>query len=163
MSPSAIQQYFESNAFPALTEALADMFLLQPANPLEWLAARLLKLAHCTSSDIGFTTLKVPASPPDAAIPSPSSQAMTRFIELDAQRHDKAYMQRVFEAHSDVDGGLSPDALLSALKEVGAPILSSSGADVSAQTYHSLADVNLSGVIDLIKFVVSSLLLPNFK
>jgi hypothetical protein len=56
---------------------------------------------------------------------------------------------------------LSPEALLLALKEVDAPILSSSGATVSAQTYHSLADINMSGVVDLNEFVAPSPLSPS--
>jgi len=256
MTPTDVEQYLETTVIPALKEALADMRLSQPANPLEWLAAHLLELVP---REIKFTASEVPLSPSgahsafadtsnaicdtslrfanvlsaqveslkaqlrdtmnsessshldsklgpavsfsvsnairvaDAQIGSLKSQlhsletqlaaasaslvappaffgaddltthsgSLARFIELDAKRHDQAYMKGVFEMYLDMEGGLSPDALLLALKEVDAPILSSSGANVSAQTYHRLADINMSGVVDLNEFVALSPLSPS--
>lgn len=261
MTPTDVEQYLETTVIPALKEALADMCLSQPANPLEWLATHLLELVPRGSSEIKFTASEVPFSPSgahsafadtsnaicdtslrfaivlsaqveslkaqlrdtmnseisshldsklgpavsfsvsnairvaEAQIDSLKSQlhsletqlaaasaslvappasfgandlathsetgSLARFIELDAKRHDQAYMKGVFEIYLDMEGGLSPDALLLALKEVDAPILSSSGANVSAQTYHRLADINMSGIVDLNEFVAPSPLSPS--
>jgi hypothetical protein len=259
MTPTDVEQYLETNIFPALKEALADMCLLQPANPLEWLAAHLLERVPRGSSKMEFTPSEVTLSPSgapsahsafadtsnatcdtslrfanvlsaqddslkaqlrdtmnseisshldsklcpavsfsvpnatrvvDVQIDSLKSQlhsletqlaaasaslvappasfgaddlathsetgSAARFIELDAKRHNQAFMKGVFEMYLDMEGGLSPDALLLALKEVDAPILSSSGANDSAQTYHRLADINMSGIVDLNEYVAPS-------
>ena len=56
-------------------------------------------------------------------------------------------MKAVFELHKDVDGGLSKAALVAALNEVDAPVLSSSEA-ASEDSLFRRADSKLSGAVD---------------
>jgi hypothetical protein len=44
-SHSDVKHYLKTIVFPVLHVALADMFLLQPANPFQWLGTRLLESA----------------------------------------------------------------------------------------------------------------------
>jgi hypothetical protein len=71
-----------------------------------------------------------------------------KFLALSADRRDKSYMQAVFNRHKDVEGGLSKTALMAALREVEAPVLSSSEG-ASEDELFSRADSNLSGAVDL--------------
>jgi hypothetical protein len=69
-------------------------------------------------------------------------------IALSAQRRDKSRMQEVFNRHMDVEGkGLSKAALMAALKEVAAPVLSSSDG-ASEDSLFRRADTNLSNYVD---------------
>ena len=77
-----------------------------------------------------------------------------KYVALAAARRDKVNMKAVYELHKDVDGGLSKAALVAALNEVDAPVLSSSEAaseDSKAASEDSLfrrADSKLSGAVD---------------
>jgi hypothetical protein len=68
-------------------------------------------------------------------------------MALSAARRDLAHMKAVFERHKDVEGGLSKAALVAALKEVDAPVLSSSEG-ASEDSLFRRADTNLSGAVD---------------
>ena len=68
-------------------------------------------------------------------------------MALSAHRRELAHMEAVFKRFKDVDGGLSKSALISALKEVGAPVLSSSDG-ASEDSLFRRADTNLSGYVD---------------
>ena len=68
-------------------------------------------------------------------------------MTLAAARRDKVNMKAVFELHKDVDGGLSKAALVAALNEVDAPVLSSSEA-ASEDSLFRRADSKLSGAVD---------------
>ena len=68
-------------------------------------------------------------------------------MALSAHRRDLAHMEAVFKRFKDVDGGLSKSALISALKEVDAPVLSSSDG-ASEDSLFRRADTNLSGAVD---------------
>jgi hypothetical protein len=70
-------------------------------------------------------------------------------IALTAKRRDKEQMKAVFEGHKDVDGkGLSKAALMAALLEVAAPVLSSSDG-ASEDSLFRRADTNRSNYVDL--------------
>ena len=69
-------------------------------------------------------------------------------MALSAARRDLAHMKAVFERHKDVDGGLSKAALVAALKEVDAPVLSSSEG-ASEDSLFRRADTNASNYVDL--------------
>ena len=64
-----------------------------------------------------------PLSPPTAA---ESNVDHATSMALSAARRDLAHMKAVLERHKDVEGGLSSAALIAALKEVDAPVPSSS-------------------------------------
>jgi len=85
-----------------------------------------------------------PLSPP-TAVASPVDYATC--MALSAARRDLAHMKAVFERHKDVEGGLSKAALVAALKEVDAPVLSSSEG-ASEDSLFRRADTNLSGAVD---------------
>ena len=60
-------------------------------------------------------------SPPSAAeCPTDYFKPMS----LSAARRDESHMKAVFERHKDVEGGLSKTALMAALRDVDAPVLS---------------------------------------
>ena len=61
-------------------------------------------------------------------------------------------MKALFERHRDVADGLSQTALMAALREVEAPVLSSSEF-TSDDSIFRRADSNLSGTIDLNEYV----------
>lgn len=61
-TPSDVEHYLESNIFPVLRVALADLFLLQPASPFAWLGTRLLECAPRESTDANFMTKSAPPS-----------------------------------------------------------------------------------------------------
>jgi hypothetical protein len=70
-------------------------------------------------------------------------------IALSAKRRDRKQMQAVFDRHKDVEGkGLSKVALMAALKEVSAPVLSSSDG-ASEDSVFRRADTNCSNYVDL--------------
>ena len=80
-------------------------------------------------------------------------------IALNAKRRDKAHMQAVFERHRDIEEkGLSKAALMAALQEVGAPVLSSSDGASEDSLFHR-ADTNMSNFVDLNEWVVSRLVM----
>jgi hypothetical protein len=60
-------------------------------------------------------------------------------------------MKAVFERHKDLDGGLSKAALMRALTQVDAPVLSSSDG-VSEDGMFRRADSNASGFVDFEEF-----------
>ena len=68
-------------------------------------------------------------------------------MALSAHRRELAHMEAVFKRYKDVDGGLSKAALIAALKEVDAPVLSSSDG-ASEDSLFRRADTNLSGAVD---------------
>jgi hypothetical protein len=72
-------------------------------------------------------------------------------IELSEKRSNSTHMKAVFEQHKDLEGGLSKVALTSALKQVGAPILSHSEG-ISEDDLFRRADSNSSGFVDFIEF-----------
>ena len=130
MTPSDVEQYLETNVFPALKEALADMCLSQPENPLEWLAAHLLELVPRRSNKIEFTTSQVDT------------------ITVAQNIADESFMRDVFDRHADCNSkqGLSSAALMAALKEVQAPVVLSSAS--SEKDVLRRVDANLSGSVD---------------
>lgn len=69
-------------------------------------------------------------------------------MTLSGKRLDGAYMKAVFERHKDVEGGLSKAALMAALREVEAPVLSSSDG-ASEDSVFRRADTNSSNYVDL--------------
>jgi hypothetical protein len=70
-------------------------------------------------------------------------------IALSAKRRDKNQMQAVFDRHKDVEGkGLSKTALMAALTEVAAPVLSSSDG-ASEDSLFRRANTNCSSYVDL--------------
>ena len=69
-------------------------------------------------------------------------------MALSGKRLDGAYMKAVFERHKDVEGGLSKAALMAALREVEAPVLSSSDG-ASEDSLFRRADTNASNYVDL--------------
>ena len=78
-------------------------------------------------------------------------------IALNAKRRDKVHMQAVFERHRDIEEkGLSKAALMAALQEVGAPVLSSSDGASEDSLFHR-ADTNMSNYVDLNECAVSRL------
>jgi len=84
-----------------------------------------------------------------------SSPDYAKHIALSTARRDESYMKAVFERHKDAEGGLSKTALMAALREVEAPVLSSS--EFSSQSENDLfrrADSNLSGAVDQNEYVV---------
>jgi hypothetical protein len=92
-------------------------------------------------------------SPARASLPVNYAESMA----LNAKRRDKAHMQAVFERHRDIEEkGLSKAALMAALREVGAPVLSSSDGASEDSLFHR-ADTNMSNFVDLNEWVVSRL------
>jgi hypothetical protein len=82
-----------------------------------------------------------------ASSDSPASYA--DHIALSAKRRDRKQMQAVFDRHKDVEGkGLSKAALMAALTEVSAPVLSSSDG-ASEDSVFRRADTNCSNYVDL--------------
>jgi hypothetical protein len=83
--------------------------------------------------------------------PLPHSRLTTidysKSIALSAQRRDPAHMQGVFERHKGANAGLSKSALIAALQEVEAPVLSSSDFD-SEDSLFRRADSNANGYVD---------------
>ena len=68
----------------------------------------------------------------------------TESITLAALRRDEAHMRAVFNRHKDLDGGLSKDAFVAALREVAAPVILSHDED----GVYKLADTDMSGSVD---------------
>ena len=59
---------------------------------------------------------------------------------------DETFMQKVFDRHADSNKGLSKDALMSALREVGAPVLAGKNSD--DENIFRRADANLDGSVN---------------
>ena len=68
----------------------------------------------------------------------------TESVTLAALRRDEAHMRAVFGRHKDLDGGLSKDAFVAALREVAAPVIFSHDED----GVYKLADADMSGSVD---------------
>ena len=85
MTRSDVEQYLGANVFPVLKEALAEMCLLQPANPFEWLVAHLLERAPPAST--GF-------------VPAVKS--------VDRYRHLLAMQRQLSDSHAAVISPSSP-------------------------------------------------------
>ena len=101
------------------------------------------------------TLVEGDGSPARAALPVNYAES----IALNAKRRDKAHMQAVFERHRDIkEKGLSKAALMAALQEVGAPVLSSSDGASEDSLFHR-ADTNMSNFVDLNEWVVSRLIM----
>ena len=79
-----------------------------------------------------------------------------KHMALSAARNDAAHMQAVFDRHTDVEGGLSKAALMVALKEIDAPVLSSSDGASEDSLFHR-ADTNMSNYVDLNECAASRL------
>ena len=93
MTSSEFQPYLEATVLPALKEALADMCRLQPANPLGWLAARLLEPAPRGSNGIDLTASEAGTSalallPVQLLSVADESKDAVRIQELEAQVRD---------------------------------------------------------------------------
>ncbi len=95
--------------------------------------------------------------PPHVTVSPPTSvESSTDYakpMSLSAARRDESYMKAVFERHKDAEGGLSKTALMAALREVEAPVLSTSEGN-SEDDLLRRADGNLSGSADLSECVV---------
>jgi hypothetical protein len=65
-------------------------------------------------------------------------------IALSAMRRDQEHMKAVFDRLRDVEHGMSKDALIAALREVDAPVLSKE----SNWAVFRLADTNMNGYVD---------------
>ncbi len=163
----SVQDFKELNAqlSPIFKKAVYDM-ILQGAHSqtlqfrLKWLSKRFQSEADSMGSgqsvaaaDSVFTSELV--LPDAAAGGGPSQQSIiaeppvdyAKHMALSAARNDEAQMKAVFERHTDVEGGLSKAALMAALKDIDAPVLSSSDS-ASDDTLFRLADTNLSGYVD---------------
>jgi hypothetical protein len=92
---------------------------------------------------------------PSESISGDSASDYAKFSVLSAARRDEWRMKAVFERHKDVAGGLSQTALMAALREVEAPVLSSSEF-TSDNSIFRRADSNLSGAIDQNEYVSPS-------
>jgi hypothetical protein len=88
-------------------------------------------------------------SPPTAV---ESSTDYAKPMALSAARCDESYMKAVFERHKDTEGGLSKTALMAALAEVKAPVLSTREGNSEDDLFRR-ADSNLSGAVDLNEYV----------
>jgi hypothetical protein len=95
---------------------------------------------------VEFNVEPVPGGRPPAAADAPADYA--KHMALSGKRLDCAYMKAVFERHKDVEGGLSKAALMAALREVEAPVLSSSDGASEDSVFHR-ADTNSSNYVDL--------------
>jgi hypothetical protein len=105
------------------------------------------------SSPEAAALLHLPLSPP---LPNSfeSSANYAKHIALSTARRDESFMNAVFARHKDAEGGLSKTALMAALREVEAPVLSSS--EFTSQSEDDLfrrADSNLSGAVDQNEYV----------
>jgi hypothetical protein len=87
---------------------------------------------------------------PDGRSPAPADARAdyAKHIALSSKRLDGAFMKAVFERHKDVEGGLSKAALMAALREVDAPVLSSSDG-ASEDSLFRRADTSSSKYVDL--------------
>ena len=64
-------------------------------------------------------------------------------IALSAMRRDQEHMRAVFDRHRDVEHGMSRDALIAALREVDAPVISK-----EPDAVLRLADTNMNGLVE---------------
>ena len=96
------------------------------------------------------------AAPTSAHVSPPSSaECPTDYFKpmsLSAARRDESHMKAVFERHKDVEGGLSKTALMAALRDVDAPVLST-GEGNSEDDVFRRGDSNMSGFVDLNEYV----------
>ena len=92
------------------------------------------------------------ATPEPPRVPPPtvaeSSTDYAKHMALSAARRDESHMKAVFERHKDAEGGLSKTALMAALTQVKAPVLSTSEGNSEDDLFRR-ADGNLSGAVDL--------------
>lgn len=78
----------------------------------------------------------------------PVTSQFSRAISDAAQLHDEAFMREVFERHA-TNKKLSANALITALKDVAAPLLAVASCESDSVDYiFRRADANLSGDID---------------
>ena len=77
--------------------------------------------------------------------PSPSPAQFASAVAAATKRRDEAFMRIAFSRHADSKGMLSNKALMAALKEVEAPVLTNGS---SAESIFRRADANLSGAVD---------------
>jgi hypothetical protein len=163
----SVQDFKELNAqlSPIFKKAVYDMILdgahsQTPHFRLKWLSKRFQSEADSMGSGHSVAAADSVATsesaPPDAAAGgSPPQQPMlaespvdyAKHMALSAARNDAAHMKAVFDRHTDVEGGLSKAALMAALKEIDAPVLSSSDG-ASEDSLFRRADTNLSGYVD---------------
>ena len=106
---------------PAAAQPSAAAVRAQPALPHS--APRAVP-AGASHSDSSVTDPPSPLSPPTAVAPPVHYHAAC--MHLSAARRGLAHMKPAFERHNDMEGGLSSAALVAALKEVHAPVLSTS-------------------------------------
>ena len=112
-------------------------------------------LAHPSLVGVGLSSHF--DSSPEAATPQPphvsrptaveSSTDYAKHMALSAARRDESHMKAVFERHKDAKGGLSKTALMAALTEVKAPVLSTSEGNSEDDLFRR-ADSNMSGAVD---------------
>jgi hypothetical protein len=89
-----------------------------------------------------------------ASAPSAIAQ-FARAMNAARMLQDEAFMRGVFDRHSDSKGELSAPALMLALKESGAPVLTADGS--SQEDIFRRADANLSGAVDFNEWAPISL------
>ena len=167
----SVQDFKELNAqlSPIFKKAVYDMILegahsQAPHFCLKWLSKRFQSEADSMgggqSVAAGGTVVSSESAPPDAAAgcsppqqspPAESPIDYTKFIALNAARHDEAHMKAVLDRHKDAANGLSKAALMAALQEVDAPVLSTSEG-ASEDSVFRRADTNLSGYVDLSEY-----------
>ena len=156
---------------PIFREAIQSMIVegihrQAPHLRLRWLGERFqtesesMENGHVSSAPAGKSTGKLPQPCGNLAPPAPAAAAASHAppasdyatkIELSEQRRDDSHMKAVFERHKDLDGGLSKAALMRALTQVDAPVLSSSDG-VSEDGMFRRADSNASGFVDFEEF-----------
>jgi hypothetical protein len=91
------------------------------------------------------------ASEPSAAARYARSMNAARMLK------NEAFMRSVFDRHADSKGELSAHALMLALQEAGAPVLTADGS--SQDNIFRRADANLSGAVDFAEWAPSALFL----
>jgi hypothetical protein len=166
-----------SASAPALASCAADAS--QRADRVQDLDVQVSERRACTSTDasraVSFSRQHAQfqsdaphasASTPDPALscavvddgrsPGTTDSCIdyAKFISLNAKRRDKVHMQATFERYRDVEGGLSKTALMAALTEVDAPVLSSSDGAAEDSVFRR-ADTDSSNYIDLDECAIS--------
>jgi ribonuclease HI len=105
--------------------------------------ARLQQELECGKQQNGQTQQGVESGQPTLA-------QFARTISDAAQRKDEAFMRQVFKRHA-TNEKLSASALIAALKDVAAPLLSATSSESSSDSADFVfrrADANMSGDID---------------
>ena len=77
MTAADVERYLAEAVFPVLTDALADMCLLQPADPFQWLAGHLPKLSP--------KVMSAPAAGPVDTLTASGAATMNQLQEVQPQ------------------------------------------------------------------------------